>query len=135
MKTYSLLGNFIDAEPHLCYLIPSYTDHLLLGFFSVSILSFLLFYSFVNFWYYFIFIFRVILASSGIAPRTLTALVSLPTQWRTNKCFHLVLSWIAYALSTSVCQNTLPSLNFTLMATTEMTTPNDFLDEFSMICQ
>ena len=41
MKVYHLIGNFIAADRHNNYLIPSYSDHLLLGFFNVSnILSF-----------------------------------------------------------------------------------------------
>jgi len=46
MKIYHLIGNFIDADQKNNYLIPSYSDHLLLGFFSVSEVIFIFIFLF-----------------------------------------------------------------------------------------
>ena len=141
MKTYSLLGNFIDAEPNLCYLIPSYTDHILLGFFSVSIFirsnSHMLFLYILH---QFNINCREIPVLFGIETRMLTALACSLTPWRIRRCFQMVQCWIALDLSTSAFQNTLLLSNSTSKATTVRNLPKYFfrslfLNEFSMICQ
>ena len=64
MKVYHLIGNFIAADRDNNYLIPSYSDHLLLGFFNVSnsIFEFNFFYNMLDtFYHYYLYLYLLIL--------------------------------------------------------------------------
>ena len=122
MKVYSLLGNFIDADVIANYLIPSYPDHILLGFFSVSI--FLYFNSLFTVHFIIItiliFIFRALFLLHGIANNTLTAYLTWQTVWRTVVCWMMLLYLTRFVLNTNVCLNFSPSLRCTSMASSKL---------------